>query len=388
MATILSGSHFEDLSNEIVYEIFDYLDIYHVYGSFHDLNIRYEKVVKCSNLPIHISTSFLSKSNFDVHLSDFVLPNVERIHSVRLSNWLMFKEMFSSSVTIERFVELRTVIVENFSPLDDLNRLQSLPNLSSLIVNQSNCQRFSTINCHSILSLPNLKYCKVSLESAFVSFESQSNQSSDIEHLVISGEFNFDELPDLLSCLPNVRRLSIDKLHSSHYYGGKVFSPVSNKLRHLSLRLIKIGFSRLESFLINYCRKIEVLRISTSDNADEYMDAKRWEQLISSHLLNLRVFDIEHTFSFRHGNDRLQYEDRIRQFTTSFWVDRQWYFACQYPQRIGGLEYGLFFSIKPYRYVSEVTTIAFSCLFVLLGDDILSYMGNHFNIVHIRVIII
>ncbi len=346
----LFRTHFEDLSNEILYEIFDFLDIYRVYEAFYDLNIRFQNLLSCSNLPIHINTSFLSKSNFQRYLTQFILPNIERISSLRLWNSFMFDDIFSSSENIKKFIGIKTVILDNVLSLNHLNHLESLPNLSSLIINQSDHTRMIDINCHSIFYLPSLKYCKLSLKGN-VLFESQtntSNQLSTIEHLVINSEYDIQELPYLLSCIPNLRRLSIDSLYRSYDRRVRTFSQVSNRLTHVSLKLKNIKFRLFELFLINYFRDIQVLRISTNDD-DEYMDANRWERLISSHIVNLRVFDIQHTYSFRYANDHLEYDNRIKQFTTSFWVNRQWYFACQYPERVSRSKYNLFYSIKPYK---------------------------------------
>ena len=54
----------EDLANEIIYEIFDYLDIYHVYQGFSNLNKRFRNLLEDSNLPIQINISTMTKSNF------------------------------------------------------------------------------------------------------------------------------------------------------------------------------------------------------------------------------------------------------------------------------------------------------------------------------------
>jgi hypothetical protein len=275
----------------------------------------------------------------------------------------MFNDIFSSSENIKKFIGLKTVVLDNVLSLNHVNRLESLPNLSSLIINQSNHTKMIDINCQSILYLPTLKYCKLSFKGNIL-FELQSNTSnqlSTIEHLVIKGEFNIHELPYLLSCIPNLRRLSIDSLYRSYDWRVRTFSQLSNRLTHVSLKLKNIKFRLFELFLINYFRNIQVLRISTSDD-DEYIDANKWEKLISSHLVNLRIFDIQHTNPFRSRNDHLEYDNRIKQFTTSFWINRQWYFACQYPERISRSNYNLFYSIKPYRY-NETKFFSMSKLF-------------------------
>ncbi|CAF4380562.1 unnamed protein product [Adineta steineri] len=58
--------------------------------------------------------------------------------------------------------------------------------------------------------------------------------------------------------------------------------------------------------MINHFRQIQVLSIAIyflygiHPNTDEYIDADRWERLISTHMLNLRIFDFQYT---SHGCD-------------------------------------------------------------------------------------
>jgi hypothetical protein len=76
---------------------------------------------------------------------------------------------------------------------------------------------------------------------------------------------------------------------------------------------------------------VQILSISASSSSDrEYLNANRWEQLILSHMPNLRIFDIRHDLCAPDGFDRLTYEDQINQFTSRFWVERQWFFEHLY----------------------------------------------------------
>jgi hypothetical protein len=45
-------THFEDLTSEIIYEIFEYFDPYHVYKSFFNINTRFQYLVINSTVRI------------------------------------------------------------------------------------------------------------------------------------------------------------------------------------------------------------------------------------------------------------------------------------------------------------------------------------------------
>ncbi|CAF4602369.1 unnamed protein product [Rotaria sp. Silwood2] len=72
-------TYFEDLSNDLMYEIFDYLDEYDIYESFYDLNQRFKNLLIKSNLPIEIRFPSISKLNFYNYYRQMILSNRHRI---------------------------------------------------------------------------------------------------------------------------------------------------------------------------------------------------------------------------------------------------------------------------------------------------------------------
>ncbi|CAF1676095.1 unnamed protein product, partial [Adineta ricciae] len=77
---------FEDLSNELIYEVLEFVDFYDVYRAFYSLNMRFRQIITNSTLPIHVNLSSRSKSTFESYNKDCILPNKHRIQSLHLSN--------------------------------------------------------------------------------------------------------------------------------------------------------------------------------------------------------------------------------------------------------------------------------------------------------------
>ena len=76
----------EDLSNELLYEIFEYLNDHHAFQAFYELNNRFENLFLNSNLPIKINISSISKSKLHLYSTHIIKPYAYRIELFRLSN--------------------------------------------------------------------------------------------------------------------------------------------------------------------------------------------------------------------------------------------------------------------------------------------------------------
>ncbi|CAF3768968.1 unnamed protein product [Rotaria sp. Silwood1] len=161
----------------------------------------------------------------------------------------------------------------------------------------------------------------------------------------VNGPFPNDSLNNLLYHFPKLHHLSINYLTASRVENSETHATSLLKhLKYVSLKLYLIAFNKFEQIVQTFFGDIEVLRISTQyDTA--YLDAKRWEHLITSYLPNLRIFDIHHDGGVQ--RNQLTYHDLINQFRSSFWIERDWFFAHQHDW-LERLHSGVFYSTEPY----------------------------------------
>jgi hypothetical protein len=82
---------------------------------------------------------------------------------------------------------------------------------------------------------------------------------------------------------------------------------------------------------------------------EAYLDADRWQRLISFHIPDLKTFDFEHSMWFDTKEALDDYHAKIDQFASSFWRKRKWFFVHQHhaTYRAGATK---FYSTQPYRY--------------------------------------
>ncbi|CAF1074519.1 unnamed protein product, partial [Rotaria sordida] len=301
-----SFTHLEDLSNELFYEIFDYLDINDIYEAFSKVNTRFENLLHDPTLPIRISLSFISKSKFERYNTNIIIPFQYRITLLHLSNPLIIERLFSPISILLKFIRLENRHLLNIESKyfeEILIHLISLPFLYSLIVSCTDNVQNNNIFYHQIFRLPVLKYCKLSLtrNSQSNSLSMATTEFSPIEYFIIN-QLYIDELYAFLSYIPQIRRLSIRNLYKSPKKSIREFYPiVLNHLTHVSLNMIDVTFDEFQFIIKNLFNQIEILYISTKDDR-AYIDANQWQELIQFHLPNLQIFDIQHKYSFNTTN--------------------------------------------------------------------------------------
>ncbi|CAF4361989.1 unnamed protein product, partial [Adineta steineri] len=106
---------FENLSNELMYEIFELLDFHHVYKAFYSLNARFYNLIFNSTIPIEVNLSSISKSTFQRYNKDIILPNKHRIHSLHLSNPCLYDDISSPIHILSQFLHLKTLSLNNIA---------------------------------------------------------------------------------------------------------------------------------------------------------------------------------------------------------------------------------------------------------------------------------
>ena len=342
----------EDLSNELLYEIFNYLDVYHVYQGFYSLNQRLQNLMTHSTLPLNINLLLVSKSNHAQFHQQMLMPNNHRILSLRLSDVFLADLMFSSVRITSNFTRLETLIFDHceskFLPII-LHHLTVLPCLSSLIIVSVNHIFKSVDLYHAIFGLPVLKYCKVLLQTSSLNhfLPLITKRISPIEQLIVHDVFSLEQLNAILSCVPDLRHLSVQSLAGSGNFQKNLFSCKLNNLTNVSAENITIPFKQFQLISTSLFSQLEVLRLSTKNN-QEYIDAEQWEQLILFAMPKLHIFDFQST-NYLPGNTRdcqLMYDSFVAQFSTVFWLERGWIFTYRCSVRSFDLQV-IFYSTVP-----------------------------------------
>jgi hypothetical protein len=346
-------TRFEDLSNELFYEIFDYFDSCYTYETFSYLNNRFYQLIHYSSLPLKLNFSLLSKTTFQHQCTHIIMPNVYRMISLRLSHHLLIDYFFTSCSLNSLFIRLEAITLDNVSSdnlISILTSLASLPRLFSLTITSIDKIESRDIVYCLIIRLPALKYCKLSLDVWKQDFDLSlnNNEYSPIEHLVIETKCNLNELFELLTYTPQLNRLSciVSTLNSSL----SQMSIIPTNLNNIHLQLEDTSFDEFEWIISSFCHQLRVLNISTKHDI-EFLNADRWQRLISCRMPLLHKFYFQYqTIVNENWETYDPYYNLMKEFNSPFWCDRQWFFTYQHYKSKDLTSWIKFHSTKPYRY--------------------------------------
>ncbi|CAF3238324.1 unnamed protein product [Rotaria socialis] len=342
-------TRFEHLSNELLYEIFDYLDPYEIYEAFSKLNIRLHNLVIFSSLPLNINLSSKSISTLEHRCRHVIIPNKHRILSLHLNSYVIIRDFFTHCNIDASFNRLESVVLNGLSEyrvMMILFYLNALPRLFSLTIEMQDDSFFSISDIYSIVfRLPHLKFTKISFsedEESEISIPISINERfSTIEHLVIDHDCNINELTSILSHTPHLRHLISKNLIETEETIKKDVLLKLADLKYVCFDQCNIEFDALEVFIKRICSQLQIWRLKTECKTS-YLDGNRWKRLIRRHMPQLREFHFDH----RVDNDEMEIlpdRESIDQFTSTFWTERQWYFEFK------SEAFQYVYSIHPYR---------------------------------------
>jgi hypothetical protein len=205
-----------------------------------------------------------------------------------------------------------------------------------------------------ILTIPMLKYYRFSIQSldSPISLPTSANeQLTAIEYLVIEHPCSFNELATIISYIPKLSRLYFIDRHKNISNFGSSLSITLLNLTHISIKVYYLTFDEFESFIRKIESKVKVLHLIIYYDDVTYLNGHRWEQLILQSLPQLEEFCLKY-YEYReyrnYGDESLPHLGEPNQFTSSFWMARQWIFEIEIDiERI-------MYLVRPYRYIGNM----------------------------------
>ena len=357
----IQTSTLEDLSNELIYDILDYLDGSEGYEIFSNQNCRFNRLIICQSRRLMLNFSLISKLTFERRCQEMISrqSNIDRIVSLRLSGELIINHFlkFFSINTFHRLESLFLDQIESNKLEAVLTNISLLPRLFSLSIHVNSSFQDENNVYRLIFRLPVLLYCNLNFPSGgertpLSMVISEEKQNKSIEHFIINGHCHIHQFMAIVSHMP---RLRIVRCHSLLVFAEMQSSPsipLSN-LKNLFLHSNNLSFEQFRMLITNSSPPLQSLGVCAT-NDDDYISSDKWEALISSVIKKLKNFDLHYSNSM--SNDEYgAFHRNLRKFQSGFWTQRKWFFGHQrYFNRLEDEtdidSLVIFYSINPYRY--------------------------------------
>lgn len=319
---------FEDFSNELFLDIFDYFEGFDLYHAFSNLNTRFENLLGDRSLHLKMKPK-LYVEDVRNRSSDLINLTRDRIISLDLFHTELDTESFprftiDSSFSRLESLELGCINSNAFVPL--LVGLLTLPRLLSLSI-QVDDEPEEMANIYQvILNMPILKYSKIS----FYAFETSiplpmatNGQFSRIKYLNIDHPCALNDLINILSYTPQLRRLVCEKLDEWDDFVPRSDPLPMSHLTHIFFGKCFIVFDEMEMLITKISPPLKTLCLTCSRDP-AYLNADRWERIICKNLTQLHVFNFKYEEAIDGDFEITAHHERILRFNSSFWINRKW----------------------------------------------------------------
>ena len=365
---------FECLTNELLLDLFTYLNTSHIYHAFQGLNFRFDSLIVEYFRTRRINFQSISKADFELILQDHLKPMTHQITSLCISDGDdtpgQIDQFFSSGFSLSRFENLRSLCLDNIRSPTTMNQimldLPSLQLLTHLTIKQcyypSSTQpnlEEQRIFANAIWGLPKLEYCSFKVDYKYRQSHHFVNRyrrdqsiilnptvtSSSLKYLSITG---FDQcqisMNQLFERTPSLKSLSLDHWNHPEI---EVFN-ASQSISHLSVSFIRAYETHL--FLELLLRRFSALIHFKIDFYHSFrpVSGGQWEHVISNHLPQLEKLEFRMPAQFSEGDPQGHFIDHyLRSFRSQFWLEqRHWYVQCDWvPER----NYAVFYT-TPYAF--------------------------------------
>ena len=328
----------ESLSNELLYEIFDYLEGCVLLEAFGNLNSRFQSLIQSPCLQLKIDPGWKQNDQRNQQLANIILSN--RFHIVSLKLWIYSSNLIKFSflpldASFHRLQSLN-IAYDDDTIIPFLTNLTFLPQLSSISLYFDGEPIEAASIYQIIFNMPVLKYITLSFfrESPWdIPLDlplslANAGRFSQIKYLNIGHSVVFNELVSLLSYIPELHELICRQLvHSGKPVTTNFPNPIKT-LTRITFIWCGVNFGKLAIFFSKISPNVKLIRLNIDDDVDllSYLDADEWEKFITNNLTQLRRFEFTYRQTIDTDLDELPITENINRFNSSFWTRHNWIF--------------------------------------------------------------
>ncbi|CAF1459514.1 unnamed protein product [Adineta steineri] len=333
---------FEELPNEIIYEIFDYLSAIDLLRCLFNLNSRFNKLLDQQLNKSHFDFRRISKVNFDYICEKYISSLVDQITSIHLSDdndTPTQIKLFHThdNFKLRQFIHLKSISLSCvqskqllYQIMIECSYLPCLTHFSldsrGIEMDENDAEYF----VYYLSELSELIYCYLDISWEFeVNFKKfspdESHISTSLKHLTLGSiECSLGLLNRLLQCMPNLQSLKMD--YRDNYEAYELLIP------NLSITRLEIRLYDTVSNLNKMLKTMPNLHYLTCTLFDDYINGNQWEEMIRKSLPKLKTINIQMKYEPpSNENKEVQLNEIVESFRTEFWINEyQRFIRCNW----------------------------------------------------------
>lgn len=323
----------ESLANELLLDLFEYINGVDLLISFSQLNYRFNQLLSQHFQLYNIDFRSISKNNFNIVCQKYLPLVTKRVISLHLSNDDETPELpnifLTYGLTLDHFICLKSLKLYSIRSIDLLDHIiiqcQLLLHLFEL--HMIDCyfsfeheQMQNLLN--NIWNLKKLTHWKFDREFSWgMWLKNISTVSKTIKYLSIENtRCCFTDLSYLFKYAPNIRALSTSFATDIQ---DKLYTILMPKI--ISVKLI---FNGCLSSMKSLFKTIPNLHHLTIYLTSFYLDGYEWERILKDYLPKIEVFQLKmNVNNLKFYRNESEIDKYLDSFRTYFWIEQHKWFV-------------------------------------------------------------
>jgi hypothetical protein len=384
----MSSSSLYTLPVELIYYLFEYLDLPTILFSFRYVCKRFQTIVNSYDR-YKLDMRLISKIDFD-HICRIISP--DKVFSITLANDVNTPyqiRTFLSRFSFDQFSQLQSLTLNKIEEGNLFSVLMYISkcSLTSLSINCSSWDTFSyTIRVLLSSTIAKSKLEKLELNISYRDFDMISWPPLPITLKYLRLErCTFQEYCMILRHTTNLRTLALTECQM-YNSDGSIYqlsdTMSSSKLISLSFGACFMRMKELLIFLSCTPTLNHMKLIIWTDSSDSVINGDQWEEFIQQKLPLLNRFEFFFDNLTYIDQTSLDIQSYIHSFQTPFWLEKhRWYVTCDYIKTLSIIRlYSLPICNSSFTYYTNSKKISCSTLITTENQMDLTHQVHEINL--------
>lgn len=258
---------FSDLSNEIFFEIFDYIDVLHLFQAFFNLNQRFNLLITNRHICFQANMTKLNSSEFSIY-KKLILPKIGCY-----IRYLSISDENNHLQTILRSISLRNLIsVQLYNvKLNELKIILEYCKIKYLFIDTNYIQNEKHLNeiFHNLFNKQSDLYAIECNFHAKLYFLQEKYQISQLKKLIINCECFSSDFLILICQLPKLRQINARINDYNREYMDK---DIENLFGNQSIYFVLLHIENVELdrilLILSFMSNVHILELNGSIDFD------------------------------------------------------------------------------------------------------------------------